>query len=192
MADLKGEEKFLTFMVGREEYGVEILRVREIVGLLDITAVPMTTTHIRGVINLRGKIIPVLDLRHKLGLAPAEAVKENCIVIVSVASQAAGAQNESPVGLLVDSVNEVFKEADAVKEPLPQVGEGKSLDFVRGLAKVKGRLVILLDVEKPCFKPNWKAWKSSEIWRERVNKDANHDHEGNAPGRIREIVPAGL
>jgi purine-binding chemotaxis protein CheW len=144
MTDQKGEDKYLTFAVGREEYGVEILRVREIVGLLDITAVPMTTTHIRGVINLRGKIIPVLDLRHKLGLPPTESVKENCIVIVTVA----GRQGESPVGLLVDSVNEVFKEADAQKEPLPEVGEGKSLDFVKGLAKVRGRLVILLDVEK--------------------------------------------
>ena len=148
MADLKGEGKYLTFLVGREEYGVEILRVREIVGLLDITAVPMTTTHIRGVVNLRGKIIPVLDLRHKLGLPAAEATRENCIVIVSVAPNNPGAQGESPVGLLVDGVNEVFKEEDAAREPLPQVGEGKSLDFVKGLAKVRGRLVILLDVDK--------------------------------------------
>ncbi len=143
-SETKFEGKYLTFRVGKEEYGVQILKVREIVGLLEITEVPMTTTHIRGVINLRGKIIPVADMRHKLGLPPEVSTRENCIVIVL----AKGAKGESLVGLLVDSVNEVFNLAEAALEPIPQLGDGRALDFVQGLARVKGRLVILLDVDE--------------------------------------------
>src|SRR5208282_2889966 len=97
-AELKKAGKCLTFRVGREEYGVEILKVREIVALQEITEVPMTTSHIRGVINLRGKIIPVADMRHKLKLPEAARTRENCIVIVMVK----GAQGDSLVGLQVD------------------------------------------------------------------------------------------
>jgi purine-binding chemotaxis protein CheW len=138
------EGKCLTFRVGREEYGVEILKVREIVGLMEITEVPMTTTHIRGVINLRGKIIPVADMRHKLGLPPAPTSIENCIVIVT----ARGAREDSMVGLLVDSVNEVFNLAEAAREPVPQLGNGRAVEFVQGLARIRGSVVILLDVDQ--------------------------------------------
>ncbi len=138
------EGKCLTFRVGREEYGVEILKVREIVGLMEITEVPMTTTHIRGVINLRGKIIPVADMRRKLGLPAAPSAMENCIVIVT----ARGSREDSMVGLLVDSVNEVFNLAEAAREPVPQLGGGRALEFVQGLARIRGRVVILLNVDQ--------------------------------------------
>jgi len=136
--------KCLTFRVGREEYGVEILKVREIVGLQEITAVPMTTSHIRGVINLRGKIIPVADLRHKFKLPPGSQSRETCIVIVTVE----GPKGESLVGLLVDAVNEVFAMGETPLEPIPQLGNGKALDFVLGLARVRGRVVILLEADR--------------------------------------------
>jgi len=136
--------KCLTFRVGREEYGVEILKVREIVGLQEITAVPMTTSHIRGVINLRGKIIPVVDLRHKFKLPPGSQDRETCIVIVMVE----GPQGESLVGLLVDAVNEVFVLGETPLEPIPQLGDGKALDFVLGLARLRGRVVILLEADR--------------------------------------------
>jgi purine-binding chemotaxis protein CheW len=141
---LKKEGKCLTFRLGREEYGVEILKVREIVGLLDITAVPKTSAHVKGVVNLRGKIIPVVDLRRKLGLPEIAASRENCIIIVIVHS----GQGEVLVGLLVDAVNEVLWIGEGEVDDLPDIGDEGALDFVRGLAKVRGRVVILLDIDK--------------------------------------------
>src|SRR5579862_6281038 len=114
----KNEGKCLTFRLGREEYGVEILKVREIVGLLDITAVPKTSAHVRGVVNLRGKIIPVVDLRHKLGLPEAAASRENCIIIVIVNST----PGEVLVGLLVDAVNEVLWIGEGEVDSMPEIG----------------------------------------------------------------------
>jgi purine-binding chemotaxis protein CheW len=141
---LKKEGKYLTFRLGREEYGVEILKVREIVGLMDITAVPRTSAHVRGVVNLRGKIIPVVDLRRKLGLPETASSRENCIIIVIVQS----GHGEVLVGLLVDAVNEVLWVGEGEVDPLPDIGDQEALDFVRGLAKVRGRVVILLDIDR--------------------------------------------
>ena len=141
---MKKSGKCLTFRLGREEYGVEILKVREIVGLLDITAVPNTGDHVKGVVNLRGKIIPVIDLRRKFGLPGAAASRENCIIIVIVPRR----QSEVLIGVLVDAVNEVLWVSEEEVEPLPDMGDQPLLDFVTGLAKVKGRVVILLDIEK--------------------------------------------
>jgi purine-binding chemotaxis protein CheW len=141
---VKKEGKCLTFRLGREEYGVEILKVREIVGLMDITAVPRTSAHVKGVVNLRGKIIPVVDLRRKLGLPEAAANRENCIIIVIVQS----GQVDALVGLLVDAVNEVLWIGEDEVDSLPDLGDSREIDFVRGLAKVRGRVIILLDIEK--------------------------------------------
>ncbi len=143
-AELKKSGKCLTFRVGREEYGVEILKVREIVALQEITEVPMTTSHIRGVINLRGKIIPVADMRHKLRLPGVDRTRDICIVIVIVK----GVLGESLVGLQVDAMNEVFGMEEATLEPIPQLGNGKALEFIQCLARVRGRVVILLDIDQ--------------------------------------------
>ena len=136
--------KYLTFQLAKESYGIEILKVREIIGLIDITAVPQTAAYIRGVINLRGKIIPVLDLRRKFGLEEAEFTKQTCIVT----TQVPGKNGEVLVGLIVDAVHEVLLVNSTDIEPVPDLGEDMKLDFVKGLSKTKGRVTVLLDMDK--------------------------------------------
>ena len=169
---LKKEGKCLTFRLGREEYGVEILKVREIVGLMDITAVPKTSAHVKGVVNLRGKIIPVVDLRGKLGLPEAAASRENCIIIVIVRS----GQGEALVGLLVDAVNEVLWIGEGEVDSLPDIGDQGALDFVRGLAKVRGRVVILLDIDKVVHQQDLKGLEHLEkISTVDTTKEMSHE-----------------
>ena len=169
---LKKEGKCLTFRLGKEEYGVEILKVREIVGLLDITAVPRTSAHVRGVVNLRGKIIPVVDLRRKLGLPDAAASRENCIIIVIVR----GGQGEVLVGLLVDAVNEVLWVGEGEVDDLPDIGDSQALEFVRGLAKVRGRVVILLDIDKVVHQQDLKGLEQLEkIIEAKETKEVSHE-----------------
>ena len=141
---IKTESKYLSFRLGNETYAIEILKVREIIGLLDITAVPKTANHIRGVVNLRGKIVPVLDMRAKFGLPAVEARRENCIITV-MAEAAAG---PLLVGILVDSVSEVMSVAGEDLEPVPALGHDMRLDFVLGLAKTQGKVSILLDIDR--------------------------------------------
>ena len=140
----KVDGKYLTFRLGREEYGVQILKVREIVALMEITPVPLTALYIRGVVNLRGKIIPVVDMRRKFALPEVAAARETCIITVMVEGK------EGPVltGLLVDGVSEVVQIAAADVEPVPALGGDMKLDFVTGLSKTKGRVVVLLDMDK--------------------------------------------
>ena len=140
----KVEGKYLTFRLGREDYGIGILKVREIVAMMGITPVPMTALHIRGVVNLRGKIIPVVDMRKKFGLPDAAASRETCIITTVLEGK------EGPVltGLLVDGVNEVVQVAATDVEPVPALGDDMKLDFVTGLSKTKGRVIVLLDVDK--------------------------------------------
>jgi purine-binding chemotaxis protein CheW len=144
IAPREGEGKYLTFHLGPEEFGIGILKVREIVGLMEITAVPLTALHIRGVINLRGKIIPVVDMRKKFGLPEAAATRETCIITVMVDGK------EGPIltGLLVDSVNEVLQVTASEVEPVPILGEDMKLEFVDGISKTKGRVIILLDMNR--------------------------------------------
>jgi len=135
--------KHLTFKLAEEEYGMGILKVREIIGLMQITAVPRAPKHIRGVVNLRGKIVPVLDLRCKFGLPEAELKRENCIITAMIE-----ANGESIlVGLLVDSVSEVLMVEAADIEAVPALNDVK-LPFVTGLAKTQGKVRILLDIDK--------------------------------------------
>ena len=140
----KAEAKYLSFKLAEETYAIEILKVREIIGLLEITAVPKTAAHIRGVVNLRGKIVPVLDMRAKFGLPAVESRRENCIITV----MAEGPQGALLVGVLVDSVSEVMRVADEDLEAVPALGEDMRLDFVVGLAKSQGKVSIVLDIDK--------------------------------------------
>jgi purine-binding chemotaxis protein CheW len=142
-ADNNAGGKYLTFRLGEEEYGMAILKVREIIGLMDITAVPRAPLHIRGVVNLRGKIVPVLDLRRKFGLPDAELRRENCIITAMIEAGA----DSLLVGLLVDSVSEVLRVAASEIEPVPALHDVQ-LPFVTGLAKGQGRVRILLDIDK--------------------------------------------
>lgn len=134
------EGKYLTFKLADEYYGLEILRVREIIGMMTVTHVPGTPEFIRGIINLRGKVIPVMDLRRKFGLQDVEHTALTCIVVVEVS----GVQ----IGAIVDEVSEVLNIAGKDIEEPPNFGNGVDTSFIIGIGKVKDRVMILLDTEK--------------------------------------------
>ncbi len=133
------EGKFLTFVLSNEEYGIEILKVREIIGLMDITTVPQTPDYMKGVINLRGKVIPVIDLRMKFSMQEEEHTQETCVIVVEV--------NSTSIGIIVDSVSEVSDIGGGEIENAPKFGQGIDTSFIMGLGKVKEKIVILLDID---------------------------------------------
>lgn len=132
--------KYLTFVLAEEEYGLEILKVREIIGLMGITAVPRTPEHVKGVINLRGKVIPVIDLRLKFGMQEIEHTTETCIIVVSV--------NESEIGVLVDRVSEVLDIEAGQIEEAPSFGSEVNTEFIMGMGMADDKVTILLDISK--------------------------------------------
>ena len=134
------EGQFLTFALNSEEYGIEILRTREIIGVMDITTVPQTPDFMKGVINLRGKVIPVIDLRLKFSMQEEEYTQETCIIVVEA--------NNSQVGIIVDSVSEVLNIKNGEIENTPSFGQGIDTDFLMGLGKVNEKIIILLDIEQ--------------------------------------------
>lgn len=134
------EGKFLTFSLGKEEYGVEILKIREIIGIMDITTVPQTPDYMKGVINLRGKVIPVIDLRLKFSMEEVEYTQETCVIVVEV--------SKSLIGIIVDNVSEVLDIKSGEIEAPPQFGQEIDTSFIMGLGKAKGKIIILLDIEK--------------------------------------------
>lgn len=138
------EGKYLTFSLGHEEYGVGILKVREIIGVMEITAVPHTPDYIKGVINLRGRVIPVIELRLKFGMEHQEYDDRTCIIVVEVKGRTAPIL----VGMLVDSVSEVLMIALEDTEPPPDFGMATDGDNILGIGKVKGKVKILLDVDR--------------------------------------------
>jgi purine-binding chemotaxis protein CheW len=135
--------KYLTFRLGGEEFGIRIRHVREIIGMQDITAVPGTPAHLKGVINLRGKIIPVVDLRTRFRFPEAPFTGTTCIIVAQVSQ--AGEQTMG--GLVVDSVCEVVNIAGNDIEDAPDFGEGVETPFILGIAKFKGSVKILLRIE---------------------------------------------
>jgi purine-binding chemotaxis protein CheW len=136
--------KYLIFGLGPEEFGIRVLRVREIMGVQDITAVPQTPRHVKGVINLRGKVIPVVDLRLKFGLPEAEYTPRTCIIVVQV--NAGG--NPMLMGIVVDGVAEVVNLVAADIENTPDFGQGADTSYLLGMAKIKGKVKILLDINQ--------------------------------------------
>jgi len=137
--------KYLTFGLGGESYGIDVLKVREIIRLTDITAVPQMPAYIRGVINLRGKIIPVLDLRLRFGFPSADRTEQSCIIVVQV-TLPGGKQTQ--MGLVVDGVEEVTNIAAADIETAPSFGSQICTDYITGMAKLKGVVKTLLDIDK--------------------------------------------
>lgn len=132
--------KYVTFFLGAEEYGLPILSVREIIGMVDITPIPQTPTFVRGVVNLRGNVIPIIDLRRKFSMDHGQESRENCIIVV----RAHGADT----GLLVDRMSEVAHvESSDIQEP-PPVGAEVDTDFILGIDKSAGKVRLLLDIEK--------------------------------------------
>lgn len=136
--------KYLIFSLSGEEFGAEVLKIKEIMGLQNITAVPNTAPCIKGVINLRGQVIPVLDLRIKFNLPPVEYTQRTCIVVVDI--QIAG--RSSLMGAIVDGVSEVLTLAVENITHTPDFGHGVDSPYILGMAKVKGKVKILVDIQK--------------------------------------------
>ena len=132
--------KYLTFSLAGEEYGIEILRVHEIIGMMPVTRVPRTPEMIRGVINLRGKVIPIVDLRRKFEMPSTEQTGETCIIVVQV--------HGIQTGLVVDSVSDVMDITGADVEDVPSFGSDVTTDYLLGIAKSNGRVKLLLDIER--------------------------------------------
>ena len=136
--------KYLLFQLGSEEFGIQVLKVREIMGVQDITAVPHTPAYIKGVINLRGKVIPVMDLRLKFNLPAVEYTQRTCIVVVQVQGEA----GPLLIGVVVDGVAEVLNLVASDIEDTPDFGQGASNSYLLGMAKIKGKVKILLDINR--------------------------------------------
>jgi len=132
--------KYLTFLLADEVYGLEILKVREIIGLMAITNVPGTPDYVCGVINLRGKVIPVVDLRRKFGMMTAEQTEETCIIVVNV--------NGVEMGTVVDKVYEVLDIPEEDIEDAPDLGMDVHTNVILGMGKVDKKITILLDINK--------------------------------------------
>jgi len=137
------EGKYLTFKLGREEYGLELVRVREIIALMDITPVPLAPEYVRGVMNLRGRVIPVVDLRRKFGMQPTEDHDRKCIIVCDVQRNDQAIQ----MSILVDAVSEVLHISAADIEDAPSFSTGVETSFIHGIAKAKSGVKILLDID---------------------------------------------
>ena len=136
--------KYLTFCLGNEEYGLPVMKVREIIKVMDITQVPQVADHVLGVINLRGRVIPVIDLRRKFGFPVQEHTERTCIIVVEVGVAA----TKVLMGVVVDAVSEVLNVAASEIDDTPQFGGQQATDYLLGLAKVKGTVKILLDLDR--------------------------------------------
>jgi purine-binding chemotaxis protein CheW len=132
--------KYLTFFLASEEYGVEILKVQEIIGRMPITPVPLTSKYIRGVINLRGKIHPIMDLKIKFGMDETQMTDETCIIVIKTSTLM--------MGILVDKVSEVVNVASGDIEDTPSFGADVDTKYLLGVGKTGGRVRLLLDIEK--------------------------------------------
>ena len=149
MDDVKGREhdehdgdliQLVTFHIGEEEFGVDILAVQEIIRLMQITMVPHAPVFIEGVINLRGKVIPIIDLRRRFGLVPKAHDKNTRIIVIEI--------NNIIVGFVVDAVSEVLRIPASTVEPPPPVVAGVDSDYISGVGKLQDRLLIMLDLDK--------------------------------------------
>ncbi|MFB3885956.1 MAG: chemotaxis protein CheW [Thermodesulfobacteriota bacterium] len=136
--------KVLTFLMANEKYGLEILKVREIIGMMDVTSVPTTPAFVRGVINLRGKVIPVVDLRLKFGIEAKENTQRTCIIVVHIRHTG----QEMTMGIIVDEVSDVLDiERDQI-EPAPSFGANIRTDFILGMCKSDQKVMTLLDIDR--------------------------------------------
>jgi purine-binding chemotaxis protein CheW len=140
----ENEGKYLTFQLAEEGYGIGILKVREIIGMLPVTPVPQTPIFLKGVINLRGQVIPVVDLRLKFGLMEEEYTERTSIIVVEVK----GLANNIPIGIVVDTVSEVINIQAQEIEPPPVFGAAINTGFILGMAKTEGGVKILLNIDQ--------------------------------------------
>ena len=136
--------KYLTFKLDAEEFGLEILKVQEIIKMMDITKVPRTPPFVRGVINLRGKVIPVVDLRLKFDMESRNNTDKTCVIVVTVRRSGGSVV----MGIIVDEVSEVLDVAGASIEPAPEFGGAVDTSFILGMGKIGERVVTLMDVDR--------------------------------------------
>ncbi len=132
--------QLVSFNIGSEEFGVDILKVQEINRMVDITRVPQAPTYVEGVINLRGKVTPIIDLRKRFNLEVKEYDKNTRIVVVDISG--------TIMGMVVDSVSEVLRLPAGMIEPPPEIAAGVNSEYIRGVAKLEDRLLIFLDLSK--------------------------------------------
>lgn len=138
------EGKYLTFTLADEEYGIGILKIKEIIGMMPVTSVPQTPDFVKGVINLRGKVIPVMDLRLRFGMEAIDYTDRTCIIVVEIT----GETEKVMIGIVVDTVSEVLNiKAEEIEEP-PGFGTKLDTDYILGMAKMEGGVKILLDIDR--------------------------------------------
>jgi purine-binding chemotaxis protein CheW len=138
------EGKYLTFTLAGEEYGIGILKIREIIGMMPITSVPQAPDFVKGVINLRGKVIPVIDLRLRFGMPAMDYTERTCIIVVQIDLSGSTLN----IGIVVDSVSEVLNIGGGDIENAPAFGTQLNTDYILGMAKIAGGVKILLDIDK--------------------------------------------
>ena len=136
--------KYLTFTLANEEYGIGILKIKEIIGMMQVTPVPRTPDFVKGVINLRGKVIPVMDLRLKFGLPPVDYTDRTCIIVVEIPTNT----DRVLIGIVVDSVSEVLSIKSGEIEDTPSFGADLDTETILGIAKVEGHVKILLNIDR--------------------------------------------
>jgi purine-binding chemotaxis protein CheW len=136
--------QMLTFELGNETYGVDILRVQEIRGWSPVTRIPQAAPHVLGVLNLRGSIVPIVDLRLRLNFASAEYNAVTVIIVMSIEA----AQARRDVGVVVDAVSDVVNVSASEMQPAPELGAQANTEFIQGLATLAGRMVMLLDIDR--------------------------------------------
>ncbi|MCP4575957.1 MAG: purine-binding chemotaxis protein CheW [Deltaproteobacteria bacterium] len=142
-ASVEKEGKYLTFTLADEEYGIGILKVKEIIGMVPITSVPQTPDFVKGVFNLRGKVIPVIDLRLKFDMSPMDYTERTCIIVVEIDGNAGAIL----IGIVVDAVSEVLNIKDDEIEDAPSFGTKLNTEYILGMAKMEGGVKILLDID---------------------------------------------
>ncbi|MFO7598360.1 MAG: chemotaxis protein CheW [Candidatus Desulfacyla sp.] len=142
MAEKEG--KYLTFTLAKEEYGISILKIKEIIGMMPITSVPQTPDYVKGVINLRGKVIPVVDLRGRFGMEEIDYTERTCIIVVEIR----GENGMIMIGIVVDSVSEVLNIKKEDIEATPTFGARLNTEYILGMAKMEGGVKILLDIDR--------------------------------------------
>ncbi len=172
--------KFLTFLMADEKYGLEILKVREIIGMMHVTPVPRTPAFVRGVINLRGKVIPVVDLRLKFGMEAKEDTQKTCIIVLHLERTA----EETTMGIIVDEVSDVLDIDPEQIEPAPVFGADIRTDFVLGMGKVNQRVVTMLDIDRVLTEPERALVESyGEKTGNRTSTHEKKEEKQGAPDR---------
>jgi len=170
---LDKEGKYLTFALANEEYGLEILKVREIIGYMEITAVPQTPYYVKGVINLRGQVIPVIDLRAKFGMDTTETTEETCIIVVENVRDG----NKFSTGVVVDRVQEVLDITGQDIEQAPEFGSSVDTSFILGMGKIGDSVKILLDIDMVLANSDLSALDQPENNQPLRQDEPRQDHD---------------